>query len=179
MREPGIHPYNGDGSTEQHGQAIEWLKRGDLGAVQFLRYALASLALLVASPRQHTSEPPSGKCSAKLSPCSLGPELVAAATAVQQHGVRLRGRCYRFRDDETVLDRVFHPITQRRGTQGTVTRHGVLRACNVMRDIVEPGRKRLARAARAKGAVDKLPATSERPDSLKGVYDRIVGLGLD
>src|SRR5260221_1395152 len=64
MREAGIHPYNRDSPTEQHGQAIERLKRGDLGAVEFLRDAIASLALLVASPGQHTSEPPSRKYSA-------------------------------------------------------------------------------------------------------------------
>src|SRR5439155_7261859 len=102
----------------------------------FSRYALAPLALLVASPGQHTREAASGERSAKLSPCSLGPELVAAATAVQEHDVRRRRRRYRSRDDETVVDRVFHPITQRGGAQGAVARHRVLRACNVMPDIV-------------------------------------------
>src|SRR5258706_3374016 len=122
MCQTGIHAYHGDGPIEQHGQAIERLKRGDLGAVQFLRYALASLALLVASPGQHTSEAPSGERSAKLSPCSLGPELVAAAAAVQEHRVKRRRRRYRSRNDQTVVDPAFHPITQRCRAQAAVVR---------------------------------------------------------
>src|SRR5712691_11799658 len=161
MGEAGIHAYNRDGPFEQHSQAIERLKGRDLGAPQILRNALASLPLFIASPGQNTSEAPSGECPTQVYPCSLGPELVAAAAAVQQHRVRLRRLRKRSRDGDTIIDRLFHPITQRSSTQGPVARHRVLRKWNMMRDIVESRRKRLARSADVKSMMRSEEHTSE------------------